>query len=214
MYLTPPWAPGFTLSEEQARARATYRRLLTERDDAAIDDAEFAKLGEEWEQANRRGDDAAAELVQRRIDELAKAAESRRLQRLRAEGAEAVDLELIDLYEQYQAEAAEATEPSESEAEDVAARFEIYRARQEAWDRLVGARMGQLPLDGETPPPAELVYAAQAGAVRRTGLAISFQWLSFHRGDTGSLRLLDWLCQRGFVDLRYTIESPMSADQF
>jgi hypothetical protein len=122
-------------------------------------------------------------------------------------------VELIDLHEKEQADAAKQIDFDKLKPEEVQAKITENLARRQAWERGVGARMGQLALEGEKPAAKELVYSAAGGFVTRNGLLVTFHGLSLGRPDVAAPRLLDWLCDRKFVDVRYTLLSPLYFDE-
>ena len=67
--------------------------------------------------------------------------------------------------------------------------------------------MGQLPLRDNVPPPEALVYATSGGFVARSGLLVTMRAIVPYRPDIAAPRLLDWLCEHGCVDIRYTLEA-------
>lgn len=189
MYLVPPWSPVYQITEQQNKARRTNTRL------SRIDyqDQELKRINqeliraddaEEYNELSEAYSKREAELVQMHRDQL------------KAEGPEHVDVALIDLQSRQPAV------ETPADLENLDDFPDVFNQETGAWQREMGALMGQLPLDGDAPLPGELRYSVQYGFVQQGGLLLTFAG-SFEQIAAGLPAFANWLCNQGCIDVTY-----------
>jgi len=209
--LIPPWSSVWDITEEQVKARATLRKLQGFTDDPveveeapvdSEDTTEEERLYEEIANARRRGLTDRVETIQKKIESLEEARETKRLDDIRALGPDVVHLEFIDLY---------TAEPvyernSENEAADEQSQNDAYAEYNEKrmeWRKQLAVLLGQLPLtDGEA-SLADKRFGATGGYTTRIGLIHQISYVTLNREVDGVTAITEWLCARGCVDVKY-----------
>lgn len=221
--LIPPWLSDRPISEDNKKARRTLivlqrgvslEELETgEKSEPAEEQPETSdeiteqiqKLSPQILEARRKGQKAVVKELNLKVQELMRQQEQRRLDKIRAAGPDRVDLELIDLYSKQPPYPEEAE--AEADDESFQARIEEHREETEAWQKTLADRLGVLDttVDDEPVNPADVRFGVQSGYVSRAGLILRLDYLTFRREVDGITPLVDWLCSRGFVDLKYSL---------
>ncbi|MFN8706926.1 MAG: hypothetical protein ACK526_08295 [Planctomyces sp.] len=233
--LVPPWLPERPVTESQQKARRTILLLqgaepdeeeLGDNPSAAVVSEQAEKSGSkipdptaerveaistEIAEATRRGQKAVTEKLQTELRELIKQQEANRLNRIKLAGPDRVDVELVDLY---------SARPVYSAAEQnddpmaLKKNSEEYARQSAEWQKSIQDRLGVLASSGAAPMnPAEVRHAVQSGYASRAGLILRLDYLTFRREVDGLPPLMDWLCARGFVDLKYRLSFDDAASE-
>jgi Zn-dependent protease len=184
-FVVPPWSPGFKLSDDERKARATYARIA-EVHMRVIMEPRFVDQRKEAFKSVGKGKEAVAKmqetLVRIRNDvNQATADEVRR--------DKAIDATLLDLY-------IERSTPPKKGVDPV--------KRQVDLTLRMAQRMGQLPLENGKPKPGAERFSANGG-VRVVGSRLRFDWLSFRQPDLGLPALAQWLCSAHGTDIKYRL---------
>ena len=185
MRLIPPWQPGDARSAveraQHQKARQTYGKLRRASYDVYKDPLMRASQVQ-FARAHRQGDTVEAKKIQEEQRELSLRLIRQRRDKIRSEGAGTVDTQLIDLY---------ATVPTFT-----GTNYEAYRKAL----LTLAPRMGQLQCGSADYPER---FAARSGSVSRAGLLLSFHWLTFDQLSDGLPAMVEWLCARGCVSIKY-----------
>jgi len=193
LHLIPPWAAADARSaadrEGHRRARRTFLKL--EESQTVYRDPALLAIQKNITQAQRQGDAAEAKKLQDQFRQVRLQLVKEQMNGLRRDNT--LDLAFIDLYS--------GLPPRTYTNSD-------YNAAL----LKLGAKMGQLPLAGDRPSAADDGFSARWGGIKRNGLLVTFNYLSFQRISEGAPALVQWLCSKKCVDFKYTFSSGLGLE--
>lgn len=70
-----------------------------------------------------------------------------------------------------------------------------------------------IKLTDAQPAPGANQFSTWSGSVMRSGLILRFNWLTFNRVFDGAPALVDWLCAKRCIDLKYDWHAGGYTDQ-
>lgn len=189
-HLIPPWSPEDGRSaEEVARhqlARQTYLTLVNKQSSGTSSDPEVKEIRRSLTAASRQGDNVEADALQKKLSQAYEKVRRENLQAIRRGDYGPVDLRVVDLYI-----AMATNQTEEAEAPD--------------WfTRELGERMGQLPVVAGSVSIAADRFSAQTGMVSHQQARLQLSFITFRQIGAGPPALVDWLCQKGCTDFKYS----------
>jgi Zn-dependent protease len=187
-FAVPPWSPGFKLSADQQKARATYTRII-EVHGRLMKEPRFAGERNKAMHEIGKGKDAFAKL-QETFARVQKEVLKATAEEVGRDG-KAIDSTVLDLFVQRSTPAAHGLEEQH------------FKHNVELTQRMA-RRMGQLPLENGKPKPGTERFSAN-GHVRVVGSRLRFDWLSFRQTDEGLPALAQWLCSAHCTDFKYRL---------
>ena len=195
MCLIPPWSSSGPLSADQRQARQLYQRATKAEADFGFDDPQSKENQKQMAQARRQGDKKELDRLVKLQQERFAAAKQVSRDRLKRELSDKLSQDLLQRYELIPQ-----WEPDLHEDK-------AFTEKRNAAFRYIGELLGQVPLENEQPIGKERLEMAQGGFVHRNGLLLSVQFISFTRTDHGLPRMAEWLCGKGCLDVKYSINN-------
>lgn len=193
--LIPPWSPDDHRSaEEMAQhqlARQTYQILLNKQSSGASSDSQVKELRKRLTAATRQGDSVETDVLQKKLSQAYDNVRQENLQAIRRGDYGPVDTRVVDLYI--------ATATNQTEEADMPMSLSGELAE----------RMGRLPstnANGVVAIEADR-FSATSGMVSHDETHIKLSFLSFRQIGTGAPALIEWLCQQGGTDFKYSFNS-------
>ena len=194
-YLVSPWTRNDTRSAGQKaaddKARRTYQKLISDAF-AGFDNPKLRDLQNKVLDARRHGDGEVLQDLTRQIEATTKEIRKEGFDRIR--GDTSMDASLVDLYEKR-----EDLPYTNSARHDLSVQIT---------KELGVAEAQRQPITGAG------LYAARTGNAFSKGLIINVNFVSFADTFEGAPALLDWLCDKGCIGVRYSImSSPYVPDE-
>lgn len=207
MFLTPPWIPGVT--KEQQQARELYVKLQTA-NVSEWNSSNSTAFHKKIANAQRLGDQAKVKKLRDQYNASYEEATRESFAKLRQEATNQSAREVIDLYQHYQAALKKATDAARAKGFDEELASREPTRKQWPWTKTLNqlaVRMGQLEMDRENPVAGADRYSVRWGSAKRNGLLMTFQYLSFSELAEGLPSMAQWLCSKGCKQINYEFHS-------